>query len=417
MRGVRAGTIVFFGIAAGNLGNYVFHLVSARVLGPVSYGDVASLAALAGLISLPLIGVQLAIARYVAGFAEAGSRSSIASLFTKSLWLACAVGIAGTAVLGALSVPLRDLLGIDSLIAVLLTALATAPALAGPVVWGLAQGLQRFVLFSLAIAVGPMSRVTLATILLFAGFGVAGAMGASLVATIVATIVPLVFLRQWLQQNRTVESPVPARDAARYLLPVLVGVLSITSLTTTDVIVAKASFSDHDAGLYGSASLIGRIILYLPAAVVLVLLPKVSARATAGHGARDLLAKSLLVTAVFCSVATVVYAAAPNLVVFVAFGSTFEEAAGLLWMFGLAMSGYALLNVLLAYHLGRGAGRLSAFLLAGALVQLALFTMVHESPKQLLAVDIAIAFTLLILHEAFVERIFTVPARAGRGRR
>ena len=81
MRGLRAGTIVFLGIAVGNVGNYLFHFASARLLGPASYGDVASLVAVIGLVSLPLVGVQVAITRYVAGFAGEGALSAIWVLY------------------------------------------------------------------------------------------------------------------------------------------------------------------------------------------------------------------------------------------------------------------------------------------------------------------------------------------------
>jgi O-antigen/teichoic acid export membrane protein len=406
MRGVRAGTIVFFGIAAGNVGNYLFHFTSARLLGPASYGDVASLVAVIGLISLPLVGVQVAVARYVAGLLEARVQTSIALFFSKALRLSLALGIVLTGVLWAVSIPLSNFLGIDSLVAVLLMALVAAPSCASPVVWGLAQGLQRFVLFSVSIAIGPALRPILAAILLATGFGVAGAMGATLTAAVVGATVPLLLLRGWITRDIGHPSPVPGPEVARYLIPAMVGVLSITSLTTVDVIVAKAALSDHEAGLYSSASLIGRVILYLPAAIVLVLLPKVAAREAAGRESRDVLAKSLLVTLGFCVAATVTYAVAPKLLVFLAFGSSFEEAAGLLWMFALAMSGYALLNVLLAYHLGRGANRMSFLLLGGALIQVALFAAFHGSPEQLLGVDIGIALGLLAAHEVFVMRTF-----------
>ena len=399
MRGVRAGTIVFLGIAAGNVGNYLFHFTSARLLGPSSYGDVASLVAVIGLISLPLVGVQVAVARYVAGFVEAGAESSISLFFSRGLRLSLALGLLITAALCGLAFPLSKFLGIDSLVAVVLTALVAGPSLAGPVVWGMAQGLQRFVLFAVSIGIGPATRPLMAGILLAAGFGVAGAMGATLIAAVVALAVPLFVLRRWLVRDTHIPSPVPAREVTGYLLPAMVGVLSITSLTTADVIVAKAALSDHDAGLYGSASLIGRVILYLPAAIVLVLLPKVAAREAAGRESRDVLVKSLLVTIGFCVVAAATYAVAPKLLVFLAFGSSFEDAAGLLWMFALAMSGYAVLNVLLAYHLGRGANRLSFLLLGGALVQITLFAVFHGSPEQLLVIDIAVAFALLAAHE------------------
>jgi O-antigen/teichoic acid export membrane protein len=414
MRGVRAGTIVFLGIAAGNVGNYLFHFTSARLLGPASYSDVASLVAVIGLISLPLVGVQVAVARYVAGFLEARAQTSIALLFSKSLRLSLALGIVVTLILCAVSIPLSNFLGIESLVAVLLTALVAVPSFISPVVWGLAQGLQRFVLFAVSIGIGPAMRPILTAILLATGFGVAGAMASTLVAAVVGVMLPLVLLRRWIAHDTRHPGPVPRSEVARYLTPAIVGVLSITSLTTVDVIAAKAVLSDHTAGLYGSASLIGRVILYLPAAIVLVLLPKVAAREAAGRESRDVLMKSLLVTIGFCVAATVTYAVAPKLVVFLAFGSSFEEAAGLLWMFAVAMSGYAVLNVLLAYHLGRGANRMSFVLLVGALVQIALFSAFHGSPEQLLAIDIAVAFGLLAVHEVFVMRTFGL--YAGRGR-
>jgi O-antigen/teichoic acid export membrane protein len=280
-----------------------------------------------------------------------------------------------------------------------LTALVATPSVGGPVVWGLAQGLQRFALFAASIGLGPALRPILAVFFLGIGFGVAGAIGATLIAAIVALVVPLIVLRRWVTRDTGRPSPVPGVEVGRYLVPAIVGVLSITSLTTTDVIVAKAVFSDHDAGLYGSASLIGRVILYLPAAIVLVLLPKVAAREASGRESRDVLMKSLLVTVAFCVIATVTYAVVPKLLVFLAFGSSFEEAAGLLWMFALAMSGFAVLNVLLAYHLGRGAYRMSFLLLGGAVAQILLFVVFHGSPEQLLVVDIAVAFALLAAHE------------------
>jgi O-antigen/teichoic acid export membrane protein len=405
MRGLRAGTIVFLGIAAGNVGNYLFHFISARLLGPASYGDVASLVAIIGLISLPLVGVQVAVARYVAGFMEVGAEGSVVRFFRTGLRVVVAVGIFITAALAALAIPLREFLGIESLAAVVLTALVAAPSCVGPVVWGVAQGLQRFGLFSLSIGIGPALRPVLAAILLTAGLGVAGAISATLVAAVVAVALPLFLLRSWVSRDGDRSSPVPGREVAAYLVPAVVGVLSITSLTTIDVIVAKAALSDHEAGLYGSASLIGRVILYLPAAIVLVLLPKVAAREAVGRESRDVLMKSLLVTAGFCGVATLIYAVVPKIVVFVAFGSSFEDAAGLLWMFALAMSGYAILNVLLAYHLGRGTTPLSYLLLGGAAAQIALFAAFHGSPEQLLAIDIGVAYSLLAAHELFITRL------------
>jgi O-antigen/teichoic acid export membrane protein len=410
--GVRAGIIVLIGIAAGNLGNYGFHLASARSLGPASYADVATLAALAGFITLPLVGVQLALARYVAEFAATGDRPAIAYVYRRSLGLAMKIGLGATAVALSLAVPIQRLLDIDSLPAVVLTMLITAPALMTPIVWGLAQGLQRFSLFSFSLGAGPAMRVVAVVVLLAAGYGVAGAMGATLAATIVSLAVPLWYLRSWLREQMAAATPVQARRAAAYVIPVVIGVLSITLLSTTDVVVAKLALPDDEAGLYGGASLIGRVILYFPAAIVMVLLPRVSARAATGRETAHVLRQSLVATGAFCAAATAIYAALPELVLSIAFGSKFEDAASFLWMFAVAMTGFAFVNVLLAYHLALGHSRFSWILLAGAVVQVGLFALFHDSPEQLLAVDIAVAATLLALHIVFTKVSVIEPADA-----
>jgi O-antigen/teichoic acid export membrane protein len=179
--------------------------------------------------------------------------------------------------------------------------------------------------------------------------------------------------------------------------------LAITALTSDDVVVAKAALSEHAAGIYGSASLIGRIVLYLPAAVITVLLPRVAARTADRRGSGDLLAKSAAVTAVFCTVLTAIYAVAGPTIVRLAFGSSYADAAPLLWRFGIAMTLYAILNVLLVYHLGRGEHNLAWLLGAGAVLQLAVFVAIHGSARQLVTIDIALAAGLLLAYGLFIS--------------
>ena len=64
MRGVHAGAVVLLGVLALNVGNYLFHLIAARELGPARYGDLATLVAIAGLIALWL--TSLAVPRWLA---------------------------------------------------------------------------------------------------------------------------------------------------------------------------------------------------------------------------------------------------------------------------------------------------------------------------------------------------------------
>ena len=394
MSGLRAGVVVFAGVGFANVCNYLYHLVSARSLGPASYSDVASLTAVAAVLSLPLGGAQVFVARHVAFAAakgqEPGDDNYVAG-FAGAMFVGG--GILTLALLAA-SPLLQRALSISSLAAVVFTVLVTLPAFLAPVMVGAAQGDHRFVLVAVAIAGPAAGRVVLTAAALEAGLGVAGAVAATLVSTVIAVAIPFAVLRPTLGPLRAWR-PRLARADAVSLLPVIAGMLAITCLTTDDLVAAKVAFTSHEAGLYGSASLIGRVILYLPVAVVTVLLPKVSARVSSGHSTGRLFLNSLLATGVVCAVFTAVYTAAPHLIMRIAFGAKYQGAASLLWLFGIAMTLYSLLNVVLVYRLGRGETRTSWLLLGGTVVQIAVFAALHSSPRQLLAGSIAVAAVLL----------------------
>ncbi len=52
--------------------------------------------------------------------------------------------------------------------------------------------------------------------------------------------------------------------------------------------VAKVALPDSEAGLYGAASILGRLILFLPAAAAVVLLPRVASRSALGQETRSI---------------------------------------------------------------------------------------------------------------------------------
>lgn len=394
MSGLRAGAVVFVAVGISNLCSYGFHLVSARALGPASYGDVATLAALVAIVTLPIGGVQVFIARHVASGAAKG-RPMDDDRYVSGFTTAVAVfGVAVALVLVAASPLVKAGLGIASLSAVILAAVSVAPAVVAPALVGAAQGVQRFVLLGFALAVPAAARVILAAAGLAAGYGVAVTMAATAAGGLVAIAIPLVALRSRLAPVRSWR-PRLARPDAVALLPVVAGMLAITCLTTDDLVAAKATFSAHEAGLYGAASLIGRVILYLPLAIVTVLLPQVAAGASAGRDTRHLLRNGLLATGGFCLAFTAIYAALPHLIVRIAFGSKYEGSSSILWLFGISMTLYSLINVVLIYRLGRGETRTSWLLLAGVGLQVLLFSAFHSSPRELLGASIVTGAVLL----------------------
>jgi O-antigen/teichoic acid export membrane protein len=401
---LRSGVIVFIGVGVANVGGYLFHLVSARSLGPDSYGDVATLAAVIGVVTLPLSGAQVFIARHVASGRGKSRSLNDANYVTGFGGAMLTAGSVLATVLLVLSPVIQRVLGIQSLMAVVIAILVVIPSFLAPVLIGAVQGQQRFVLLASALAIPAVARVAAAAVALAVGFGVAGTMGATFVAALVALAIPLVTLRHGLAPLRTWR-PRLSRTDALAVLPVVAGTLAITCLTTDDLVAAKVVFTSHEAGLYGAASLIGRVILYLPLAIVTVLLPDVSTRVSEGRDTSSLLIRSLLATAALCLAFGAVYVVLPHLIVRVAVGSSYSGSSSLLWMFAVAMTLYSLLNVILFYRLGHGETRICWVLLGGAVVQGAIYAAFHSTPQELLAASIATGAVLLAVTAAGVQSL------------
>lgn len=402
IRGVRAGAIVFAGIVAVNLGNALYHLIAARYLGPAEYSEVVSLLALAAIVSIPFTALQVLVARHVAGSIARNEASAVSAFVRRALFFAGGVGLLVTLLLVAATPLIRHALGIDEASPLILTAAMTVPALLTPVVWGLAQGLQRFGVLVLSMGLGIGLRLALLVVLALIALTVNGAIAVTLAGGVVALLLTLLILKPWLRTPDDAPSSPSIIHFARDLAPVAFGTLALASLTTADLLAAKAVLSDETAGVYGSASLIGRLILFVPATIATVLLPKVSSRAAADRETRDILHASLAITAAIALAATALVAVAPSLVINLSFGDAFGQAAPLLGLFGVAMSGYALLNVLLTYHLGHESSGMSWLLLGGAVAQIGGYVVFHDSGRELLIVSIGIALALLILHELLI---------------
>jgi O-antigen/teichoic acid export membrane protein len=409
MRGILAAGVVLAGVVAVNGGNYAANLISARFLGPAAYGDLVALLALSALVGLPLGALQIFTSRYVARFAAQGDIDGTRFLARRGVRLTLIGGVVLSLALDAAIPVLRSTLGIASTLGIVLVNLLALPNLMTPVVWGVAQGLQRFRVLSTSMAAGTCVRLVVLIPLLAVGAGVPGALGAALIGGVASLAIPFVALRTWFAPPQMIGERVPRREATTYLIPVAVGILAITSLSSIDVLVAKASFGGATAGVYGSASLIGRLVLYVPTAIVTVLLPKVAARSAAGRETTRLLAVSLTVTLAFGAIAAGTYAGLSHFIVSAAFGKKYEAAGSLLWMFAVAMTAYAIMNIFLYYYLGHGNTRVSWFLLAGAVVQAIVYAFFHSTPRELVTASICVGWALVA-----AELIAFVVARVRR---
>jgi O-antigen/teichoic acid export membrane protein len=353
MRGdfVKHGTLVFSSTMLGSVFLYAFHFILSRRLGVEQYGTLASL--LAGILLvmvLSTVGTTI-IARFAAEFAAVDDQGKLRRLCdVLVLWCTGIVVIAimiGYALRGAIG----DFLHIGDVGLIELTALAAALSIALPMLRGVLQGAQRFTAFAVSTLVEQVGRTLLAVLLVMAGFGVIGAIG----GIVIALFVTLGYTYASLRRNFSASPNRMRIDFRRLIITtsgIAASIFGITTLTFFDVVLAKHYLTAVDAGLYGAATLAGRVIYTVISFLPIILLPKAASRAARGESAIRLLLQAIGAALSFSAIALAIYGLFPATIIRMFAGPAYVGAAPLVFPLGAATAMLACANVVISYKIG-----------------------------------------------------------------
>ena len=412
--GARSGALLAVASGASIVAAYVFLLAAGRILGSEDYGSLAALLGLLAIVLIPAGALQMAVSREVSRSVATGDPAGAARLARGTLRVALIATVPLLLVALALAKPLAHVLHIHSVTIVVLAVLSLSTALVFPVAMGVLQGQQRFSDLATLYVLPWLVRLVILGIAAAAGYRLGGAAFATLAGAVAATALALMLIREPLRGAK----PLPRSELVtflRYLWPVVVGLVGIAMLTNVDILIVKARFSGDNAGAYAAASAFARVAFFLPATILTVLFPRTAARQARGEETDDILGRSLLATAAFCALLTLVYAAAGVGLVSMTFGTDFSEGGHILAPFALAIGLYSLANVLVGYHLSRSETRYAWIVAAAVVVQVVALVVVPSSLRGVVWTNVVVAALLLAAHELFVGS--SVPAlRAGVGR-
>ena len=393
----------------GHIGNYLFYVLAARALTPAQFADVSAMTALATIAFMPASGVQAAVARDTAALIAAGRVDEADGLVH---WLARRLLVfqAGLFAVLVLATPAAvAALGLSSRAVWLTGAVWLVLGLGLQVSLGPLQGRERFGAVG-GVMAGPQGA--LRPVLLLPGIavaGVAGALGALVTATVIGLAGAGWALRGVLARRGT------TRVALTGLLPALAALTAFASLTNADVVAAKIVLGPTEAGLYSSAALLGKIALYAPSALALVLLPKVTSRLQAGLDVRGPALLTLAATLATGLLVTAVILAAPSSLVSLVFGADYSAAYALAAPIAAVMTLASLLQVHLMVALASGERGTIALTAGAALLQVAGLTFFAGSAIQIVLITGTAILTATVVHE-FVSPFGTVRLLRSGGR-
>ncbi|MCB0881071.1 MAG: oligosaccharide flippase family protein [Thermoleophilia bacterium] len=392
-----AGAMVVATVVS-NAANYAYSLVMSRMLGPERFGEFTALLGVLMILSIATQLVQTVVARYVTELRSGRDPGSVPAFVNRLARVMAVVGLAAFVVSVPLAWPVAAALQIDHIAPVVATMSALVLGFVVPVAWGRFQGEQAFWRLGTSMVVLNLARVAVGVALVAVGFGVSGAIAATTIATVFVAAMVLPALRA--PSSPSAGAGPELATLARFALPTLGALVAWAMLTNFDVVIVKAMAVPADAGYYGAAATVGKIALFLPTALGLVILPKGAARHHAGVDSRGILRRTGQALVVVSGALTAICALWGDRVVHLMFTSEYAPAADLLVPIVVAMSCFALANVMLFYYLGVGRTTFSVVLIVAMVFQIALLLLVASSPKEAALVQMAVGIGIVAANEA-----------------
>lgn len=407
-RTVQQGVVLMGATTAANVLQYVFHAFMSRALGPTEYGVLTSLLALYVIVSVPAGIAQTVITQYVARFRALSETAKVAGVFGDTVKYLSLAGVVIFILVILASAPIASFLNVPALAPVVVMASVFVVSGGSTAVLGTLQGLQRFFVISATGFLTSVFRLAAGILFVLAGWGAAGALGATTVSTFLAALVGLVFLRDVIRA-KSESHGLPLGTISRYTGIVLVGTLAFTVLTNIDLIVVKHYFTPDEAGYYSAASTLGKIILFFPGAISTVMFPKTSHRFALGQTASDLARQSMWAILGLCGFAAVVLALFPTPAVHLLFGSQYDASISLVGLYGATMGLYALVQMLMAFYISQEEARF-VWLLAGVTIALGIgLAVYHVTLVQVILSLAASAIGVLVISEVWLGGLGLLP--------
>jgi len=394
---IRHGIWMFFAASVGSLLNLVYQLYMVRHLAPVDYGVLNSLVGLLLIISVPAGTLQTAITKFVSTFYAHRQWKKIKIFLLKLAKVVFFFGLAFFFIIVLGSGYIASFLQIPSFLPVIIIGLLLFLSVILPLSLGGLQGLQMFRWFGLSMITSGGLKVAMGILLVSLGFRVMGALSAYIAASVTMFFLSFGPLKSFISgkcklsdvsfgtaPSGTYSEEINFGEIYKYFLPVAVTFLCFMALVNGDVILVKHFFSPLEAGYFSIAQMAGKIILFLPGAITVVMFPKASHLHAQGKNTRPILKKSLVIAGVLCGGAALICIIFPSLVIKILSGKEYMESISLVRLFAISMTFFALLYTLLFYQLSIHRLNFIYPLISLTLLQLILIILFHRSLAQVL---------------------------------
>jgi O-antigen/teichoic acid export membrane protein len=381
----RASAWLFVGGIAGGLLGYVFQVLMGRMLSTQEYGLFSAMMALLVVLGTPLATLMMVVSRKISEYRAREDSGSITHFYYS---INIRTAIVGVLILGAylfFAPQIQFYLKVPSLILVyLLGALLFLTFL--PIINNaFLQGLQRFIWISASGTLGVLLKIIFSAVLVWLGYGVAGALGGTILALLAGWLITYGALHRPLAAGRGLPFQT-AHLSIKPALPVLAANVAFAAMTQLDIVLVNYYFPAHEAGLYAAASILGKAVMYLPGGIAMALFPMVAENHARSQSSAHLLLQAVGLTALLSGAGAVFYFLFGEGIIVLLYGENYRGAGEVLKFYGFAILPMAFVMVAEHFLIAKGRVLFAYLFLFTAPLQLTAIYFYHDTLQMVVAV-------------------------------
>lgn len=344
---LRGSIILLILINIGNIINYLYQFIMARMLGPVDYGILSVLVSLTYIFGIPTIAIQTVMSKNIAKLnvnKEYGKMKGLFSNLLNKLFFASVIIFLIFSILAFFFAAYLDI----SFWLLVLAGTLIITSFIYPIAAGTLQGMKKFSTLGWNIILVFGVKLFLAIILVMAGFKVFGAILGFIFGAIIGFVFAIPYIKEVIYAHKQEdEVKILTKDNTSTFIAMLIIVL----IYSVDVILAKIFFPAELTGEYAVISLIGKIVLFSTMSIGSAMFPISAERHHAGGKTHGIIRKASLAIFSLSIISVALFILFPNFIIGILFGSQYLSLAGLLVYMGVAFSFIAFLNLLVLYRI------------------------------------------------------------------
>lgn len=388
-------SVVIIGNLVANFFNFLFNLFMSRNLTIAEYGVLASIAALIAFPALAVGAITPMVVHFAGKYFATGELAMVRGLYLKiSKWLVVLAIVVCSLFL--IFIPqISAFFHINDVGILILTDVIIFFILISVMNGALIQAKLAFVFQSFLTLAGALTKIIVGTILVLGGFAIGGAVFAfflSFLITYVVSFVPLKFIFD----TKTKPVHIETKELFEYGIPSAITLIAMTSFISADIMLVKHFFHPDQAGIYAGLSLVGKVIFYLSAPIGSVMFPLIVQKYSKNENFTNTFKFSLLLVLIPSIILNVFYYLFPEFTILFFLKKTeYLAVSSLLWLFGIVITLYSLLTIITNFYLSIKKTIIFIPVLLGALLQIVLICLYHETFLQIVTISFWITFLLV----------------------